>query len=91
MINQEVLNFILFLEPIFSDGVRLVLHSSSDWGSNILALLACFAGKTQTLTVKNHKTNFAEFFFMKKILLKNATFLSIFREIDMEVIFYIYF
>ena len=85
--NQEVLNF---LEPIISGGVNLTIYFWNDWSPEMFDLLACFAGKIQSLRAFNRKMSFAEFFFVKQLLLNNATFIDVFEEIDEEVILEIF-
>ena len=87
MINQEVLNFVSLLEPIYSGGVKLNIYSSANWDPEMFALLACFAGKVQSFAVMHGDMNFAEFFFVKQLLLENTTCFSVFKEINGEVSF----
>ena len=85
MINQEVLNFVSLIEPIYSGGVKLHIDLPTNWSSEIFALLACLADKVKVFVLEKHKMDIVEFFLVKQ-LLKNAIRFAIYKEIDMEVI-----
>ena len=71
-IKLNVINFISLLGPIYSGGVQLHIWQLPKWEAEMFALLACLVGKVRLLGI-SHEMNFAEFFIVKRLFMKNAT------------------
>ena len=81
--DKKVLNFVAFLGPILSGGMNLNI-ASANCKAEKLALLACFVGKVRWLEI-NCNMGFAEFFLIKKLFMKDATYIHLSDNVNKEV------